>query len=307
MTKIKITVFLAIIGLSINLAGCRGPEEGAEKEVTARVPVTVTGILTGTLIDYFDLTASSAFLNKSVVLAPASGYVYEVKVVPGEEVMKNREVVTIKTKEASALRGDTTNPFSFSGLITMRTSIDGIVTAINHPKGDYIMEGEPLVSIAVPGSFVFIMEVPFEMTSSLPMNSNCDIILPDGTHIQGKIGSKLPIISGNSQTQKYVIHIPSGKDLPENLLARVRIPKKVIADATLLPKACILADEMMKNFWVMKLICDSVAVRIPVVTGLSQGDNMEILSPVFSKDDRFLSSGNYGLADTARIIIENRK
>ena len=307
MIKYKFTLSFVPVILIMFALSCKGPAEEAEKEVTARVPVTITGIQTGSLTDYTELTATSVFQNKSVILSPAAGYVQEVKVVPGEGVSKNTLLLLVKTKEASALHADTNNPFSFSGVLTIRSAIDGNITSINHAKGDYVMEGEPLVSIAVPGSFVFIMEVPFELTANLSVSSACEIILPDGNHLTGKITSKLPLVSGGSQTQKYIIQPQKGADFPENLMVKVRITKKVTTDAAMLPKSCVLADEVMKNFWVMKLINDSVAVKVPVITGLSQGDNLEIREPVFLKNDRFLSSGNYGLPDTARIIIENRK
>jgi len=63
----------------------------------------------------------------------------------------------------------------------------------------------------------------------------------------------------------------------------------------------------MEHFWVMKLISDSVAVKIPVTTGLSSGTDIEVTSPVFTSSDRFLSSGNYGLGDTVKVVITKKK
>jgi uncharacterized NAD(P)/FAD-binding protein YdhS len=70
-----------------------------------------------------------------------------------------------------------------------------------------------------------------------------------------------------------------------------------------LPKSSILADEAQTAFWVMKLINDTVAVKIPVKKGLEMGDKVEILSPAFTPSDRILVTGNYGLADTAKVKI----
>jgi hypothetical protein len=56
----------------------------------------------------------------------------------------------------------------------------------------------------------------------------------------------------------------------------------------------------------MKLVSDSVAVKIPVTTGLSNGNDIEILSPVFSPSDLFLSSGNYGLGDTVKVTVTKK-
>jgi uncharacterized NAD(P)/FAD-binding protein YdhS len=51
----------------------------------------------------------------------------------------------------------------------------------------------------------------------------------------------------------------------------------------------------------MKMINDSTAVKVPVKTGLETGEKVEIISPDFSPQDRILVSGNYGLADTAKV------
>jgi hypothetical protein len=95
----------------------------------------------------------------------------------------------------------------------------------------------------------------------------------------------------------------NGLNLPENLIARIRIPRNTIAKATILPKTCILSDELMHDFWVMKLINDSTAVKVVVKPGLSAGDSVQIIEPHFSEHDLFLSSGNYGVGDTVLVSI----
>jgi len=43
-------------------------------------------------------------------------------------------------------------------------------------------------------------------------------------------------------------------------------------------------------------ISDSVAVKIPVETGIQGSDSIEVVSPVFAPSDRILNSGNYVIA-----------
>jgi uncharacterized NAD(P)/FAD-binding protein YdhS len=93
------------------------------------------------------------------------------------------------------------------------------------------------------------------------------------------------------------------KNLPANLIAKVKVVKTAKANAVSLPKQSVLSDETQSDFWVMKLIDDSTAVKVPVKKGIEANDRVEILSPEFSNTDKFLLTGNYGLADTARIKI----
>jgi hypothetical protein len=53
----------------------------------------------------------------------------------------------------------------------------------------------------------------------------------------------------------------------------------------------------------MRLIDDSTAAKVAVTKGLEINDRIEIISPKFLTTDKFLLTGNYGLADTARIKI----
>jgi len=51
------------------------------------------------------------------------------------------------------------------------------------------------------------------------------------------------------------------------------------------------------------LINPTTAIKVPVKTGLEVGDRIQIISPNFSKDDRIVVTGNYGLTDTAKVKI----
>ncbi len=108
-----------------------------------------------------------------------------------------------------------------------------------------------------------------------------------------------------SQTQAVAIRVRSPQPIPQNLVARVKIIKTSKAAGASLLKAAVLSDETQSEFWVMKLLNDSTAVKISVKKGIETGDKIEILSPAFNAADKFILTGNYGLADTAKIKIES--
>ncbi|MGA2823010.1 MAG: efflux RND transporter periplasmic adaptor subunit [Bacteroidales bacterium] len=303
----KIRLFtIFVFGSFLFLAGCGSRQENGEKEIQAKVPVTVEKIHTADVADYLELNGTSAFLVKSMIKSPTAGYIEEITVTQGDKVMKNQVLFKLRTKESTALKNDSLNPYSFSGLITLKANMDGIILSVDHPRGDYIQEGDQLAMIAVPSSFVYILDVPYESVSFIRLSSSCEISLPDGHTLNGRIFSQLPSMTSGSQTQRYIIHPVETQNMPENLIAKIRILKRIIPKAVLLNKSCILADEVMQHFWVMKLVNDSVAVKIPVTTGLSNGNDIEISSPVFSPSDLFLSSGNYGLGDTVKVTVTKK-
>ena len=113
----------------------------------------------------------------------------------------------------------------------------------------------------------------------------------------------MPSVDTLSQTQGMVIRVNSTNLIPENLVAKARIIKSARSAAASLPKAAILTNETQTEFWVMKLINPTTAVKTPVTKGIESGDRVEILSPRFSATDKIVVSGNYGLADTAKVKI----
>jgi multidrug efflux pump subunit AcrA (membrane-fusion protein) len=302
--KCKINLVITFLGLTqLIFPGCENREEPAEKEVFARIPATVTTIQRKTLTEYFELTAVSSFQGKSDIQSPTASYIEEIDITPGDYVHKDQLILLLKTKEAAALKNDSLNPLGFSGNIRIKSATEGIVTNIHHAKGDFVMEGEPLVTIAVPASFVFLTEVPFEFANKLLMNHSCEIFLSDGQKILGTIKSRLSSISGSSQTLKFIIKPRTDQNLPENLVAKIRVVSRMVPDAVVLPKSCILSDEVMKEFWVMKLVNDSTAIKTPVKTGITEGDLVEITDPLFSTADRIMLTGNYGLGDTVKVVV----
>jgi multidrug efflux pump subunit AcrA (membrane-fusion protein) len=298
-------IWLGIMVLSL-AAGCHRANDTIRKEPLPKVPVTVAGIKQAILTDYIELTAISAFMDKAVIKAVSNGYIEKVFINPGESVRKGQIIFTLKTKEARALENDSLNPLSFSGLIRIKAAIDGVVFSVDHPTGDYVQDGDQLCVISEPRSLVFILEAPYEDCRYVITGLSCQILLSDGQMIEGHISSRLPAMTGDSQTQRFIIHPITTINLPENLIAKVRIIRKTIPDATLLPKSCVLTDEVMKHFWVMRLVGDSLAVKVTVKTGLTEGDDIEIIDPVFNISDLFLASGNYGLGDTAYVVVTGK-
>ncbi|MBK0378519.1 efflux RND transporter periplasmic adaptor subunit [Mucilaginibacter segetis] len=297
----------AMLAVSACHGGGSSPadEESAAPAIT---PVTITHIETGPLSDTITLNATSTFLQKNYVKANAIGYIEHVGIKPGQFVSKGQLLFTIKTKEARSI-GNTINvldtTFKFSGINRIRASSNGYVAQLNHQVGDYVQDGEQLAVISDHNSFAFLLQVPYELHQLMAHNQTLQLTLPDGTGLTGHVASVMPSVDTLSQTQGLVIMVNSKEPLPENLIAKARIIKSAKTNAMMLPKSAVLANETLSEFWVMKLINDSTAVKTIVTKGIETGDRVEITSPAFQPSDRIVETGNYGLADTARIKINH--
>jgi len=308
MSRIHFTLlFIAVIFLS-----CKNSSQTASNsEVEGRVPVKITSVKTGLLQETVSLNAVSVFRMKSYVKANITGYLSEVNIAPGEKVIKGKSMFVIRSKEAQNLgnainRLDST--FQFKGLVSIFSPNTGYVIQQNYQVGDYVQEGEQLAALADANSLVFLLELPYELRPFLPLNKSVELILPDGSTIKGTLSLSLPTVDPVSQTQQYIIHINTQLTIPENLIARVNFVKQSEPNAATVPKDAILTNEIQSEYWIMKMINDSTAVKVLVKKGIETDDRVELVMPEFTPDDRILVTGNYGLSDTARVkIVKNDK
>jgi len=288
------------------LISCTNNSKPAEEEsVKVTTPVTVTSVSTGTISKVINLTATSSYLKKNTVKSTATGYITKISCSIGEYMKAGSPLYSVKTKEAEALSNfSKTNPeFDFNGELTIKAPTSGIISEVNKQANDYVADGDQLCVIAEQSSLVFLLNVPFEQNKHAAIGTNCEIVLPDSTRIPGTITSKLSAIDVTSQTQSFVVKPRTNAQLPENLTAFVQLNESTKANTQIVEKGCVLSDETMENYWVMKLINDSTAIKVAVKPGIVTDSRIEILLPLFANSDRLVNSGHYGLPDTARVNI----
>ena len=308
MRKYFLYFFFWFVNMVIIACHHKTTEKG-EEEVTpeqVQTPVTVTSISNEPLAEYAELNATSIFQQDNIVKSNINGYIQSVNTKKSQYVTTGQTLFVLKTKEARSL-GNTINKldssFHFSGVVRIAASQSGYITELPHQVGDYVQDGEQLAVISNSKSFGFILNLPYELRRYVPLNKTVEVVLPDSTHLKGIAALFMPAIDSASQTQQVLIRVTSSINIPENLIAKVRILKSQKTNVTSLPKPAVLSDESQSNFWVMKMIDSVRAVKVPVIKGIETGDRVEIIRPQFSPNDKILLTGNYGLPDTARVKI----
>jgi multidrug efflux pump subunit AcrA (membrane-fusion protein) len=302
-----VTTFIVIVSLG---AACKSKTTVEvttdEKTETGATPVTITQPIVGAMMETVELNATSAFLLKTFVKSSANGYLQMVNAEMGRYVSQGQEMFIVKTKEAQSLGNTITRldtSLHFDGTIHIKSPGTGYITQLNYRSGDYVQDGEQLATITDTRSFVFLLALPYELRSYVSANRQLQLRLPDSTILSGYVSMAMPTVDSVSQTQRYVIRVSSARQIPENLIAKVILVKRARGNAISVLKPAVLSDETQTSFWIMKMINDSTAVKVPVVKGMESGDKVEILSPLLRTADRILLSGNYGLSDTARVSI----
>jgi multidrug efflux pump subunit AcrA (membrane-fusion protein) len=290
-------------------AACRNSVEvKTEDRSGGLTPVTITHPLIGKLSDSVTLNAVSKFMLKTSVKCDINGYMVKVNVRPGQKVSPGQELFVVRTRESSHLgntisRIDTS--LNFSGVVSVKTPVEGFITDLSCQAGDYVQESEVLATVSDLNSLVFLMELPYELKKYLPGNKTVKLTLPGGETLNGSVQSSLPTVDPVSQTQSYVVYIKGISSIPENLIASVNFRKDSNSEVIILPREAVLTNEIQSEFWIMKMAGPSTAVKVRVTLGLITADKAEIISPVLKEDDQVLLAGNYGLPDTSMVKILN--
>jgi multidrug efflux pump subunit AcrA (membrane-fusion protein) len=294
-----------LTGIFLAAVSCNSGTTTTEEVLDVKTPVTIVPVAFESVTSSFDLPAVSTFMNKSIIRATTTGTIENVSISQGDFISAGRQLFTIRTREAMALGNMAGNDSSlaFKGLINITSHNDGVISSLSYRKGDFVQEGDELAVVSDQSSLVFILEVPFELENYIENNRNCLIDLPGNVQVKGTIAGKLPEMDQQSQTVRYVVKTLTTQHLPGGLIASVKMVRSKNDRALILPKQAVLGDETQTEFWVMKLINDSTAIKVVVSKGFENNEKVEITQPGFLVSDRVIMTGNYGLSDTASISI----
>lgn len=306
MKKKNSKILLALISCAIVMLACQNTAPIDQADNSSCTPVTITSISHGAISETVELNATATFLLKTNVKVNANGYLQKSTIRLGDFVTKGEILFELKTKEATSL-DNTINAidtsFHFKGTIGIRAPSSGYITNIDHQAGDYVQDGDQVATISDKSSFAFILNLPYELTSYISINSLLQLKLPDNSVMSAKVERAMPTMDPIAQTQNYVLKTDNQNMIPENLIAKVLLVKKSKTNVISMPKAAVLANETQSKYWIMKLINDSVAIQVPVTIGLQGGGKIEILSPEFNPADKIVLSGNYGLEDSSKVKV----
>ncbi len=290
-------------------AACSKPLQEEESTIKAKVSVTVVELNKGIVKDELTLSSNTVYLKRNVVTSPIPAFITEVFIKLGESVVEGQVLYQLETKEGRALGPQAVIPDSSStlfGKIVVTAPASGIISTLDKQEiGDYVLEGGQLCTIAKSNELVFAVNVPFEFSDFTKSGMKCYLVLPDNSIHPATFIAALSSMNSLAQTQTILAKSNDRVFLPENLIVKVIVNKNTKTLQQVLPKECVLSDEMLENFWVMELVNDSTAVRVDVTLGNRNSESVEIISPTFKVNSKFLISGNYGLPDTAFVKVNH--
>ncbi len=297
------SLLILLITFLTLLFSCKSkPTENSAEIVVPKAAVTITSPKNGKIEDKITLNGKTVYLKSNSVVAPISGYLTAVNIKLGDNIQQNSVLFEIETRENRALQ----QAGSESGLgrIKVKATASGM---INEPVtlgiGAYVTEGTPLCNLVDVNDLLVAVNVPYEFHGLAKIGTNCQLFLPDHSQIEGAVFQIRPIIDEASQTQQILIKPKSNRQLPENLNLTATFQKSGSGETLLLPKKAILTNETQTEFWVMKVVQDSIAVIVPIEMGIRNDSLVEIISADLKLSDKIILEGAYGLEDSSLVNI----
>ncbi len=291
---------LLTIALFFVCIGCRN--KTAETDDTKKtVPeVHFVNPRIETMHEYITLNGTSLFLQKEVVRSTVTGYITEVYSTIGEHIKQGEKLFAVKTSEAYAMNAKSDTGL-FSRSIAIKSSKSGVLSVLSCQPGSYVQQGDVLAELTEPENLVVQISVPYEFNDLIRTGKECSIVLPGGKQLTGYVFRIMPLVDKLSQTQNVYVKLKSFTELPENLNVTVQILKSSKEKAMTVPKNAVLSNETQDKFRVMKIVNDTLAVEIPVVKGLENDGEIEIISPQLLLTDKIITQGGYGLPDSSAV------
>jgi len=298
-------IILSLMLMSLFQISCGSKSSDDASNVSSGTPVTITHPILMNMDNYLNLNGNTVFLSKEIIRSTFDGFIVKVFKNIGDAVKPGDKLFLIRTKESSA--SDTLSiklgDQLFQGAIYVSANSNGILSELNYHEGDYVTTGEQIAVVSNPSSLRVKLNVPYEDILKVKIGNSCEVNLPDGVNVPGIIEKNVPAVDPVTQTQIYYIRLLNYRVVPESLNVIVKIPFEHFNNTTVIPKSALNTDVTESDFWIMKLINDTTAVRIDVKKGIENDSVAQIISPKLDTTDKVVLTGAYGLPDTAEVEI----
>tara|TARA_R110002050_G_scaffold300280_1_gene468521 strand:- start:27916 stop:28824 length:909 start_codon:yes stop_codon:yes gene_type:complete len=298
------TFHIVMIIVLVFIQSCKNKNTSTESLAAPLPIVTVIHPVKGTLHETEQINGQVVYLNKTIMTAPISGYVSHVNAKLGDVVKKGSRLFSIQTKESRALENSNIETSNQFGIIPIYASASGYINTLDvTDSGVFISEGSPLTTIVKSSDLAIQVNAPFQFSKLLNGSNNIIIELPNQEMKSASFYKTMPIVDPISQTQQILFKLNTYELLPENLNVLIKIPVKTKSDVMIIPKDAVLTNETQDEFWIMTITNDSLAVIVPIVKGLENDHEVEIVKPILKLTDKIIEKGGYGLPDSTKVKI----
>ncbi len=285
-------------------------KEHSTTKVVLKTPISVkaSNVNEQDLKEYLTFNGVTQYQKKENIRANVTGYISWMPFKIGDPIKLGQAFAHVRTKEQDALKEAIKIDSSlakFSNPLLINSNSSGILTVLNIQKNDYVAEGDVLATISQPNSLIIQVNVPYEYEDYIKIGTVCDVIFQNGESISSKITGSLPEIDPIAQSQTFFIALPYA-NLPENLNVIVKTMYREAKKSLCIPKEALQTNELMTDFWVMKIFNDTLAIKSSVVPLLRNDSLIQIKSEDVKLNDWVITEGSYEMQDSTLVAIQKQ-
>ena len=296
---------IVILILIVNFSACKKNIKPVS-EKKAPISVNVATVQQNDIKEYLTFNGVTQYQKKENIRSNVTGYISWMKYKIGDNIGNGQAFASVRTKEQDALKEAVKIDSSLSKFvkaITIQSNATGVFTVLNITANDYVAEGDVLATVVQPKSLVVKVNVPYEYEDYVSIGTNCEISLQNEEIITGKITSKLPTIDPLAQSQVFLISLPDA-NLPENLNVQIKTIYKEDANAMTIPKTALQTNELLSDFWVLKIVNDSIAIKQKVRPLLRNDSIVQVKSESLKINDLVITEGGYQMQDSTIVSFK---
>ena len=303
MIKSKYNNLLWVLAIMVTATACNH-KNNSETHYKLPLPTVTIGhpVIKNKAV-YESFRAVSHYLQNVNFRARTQGVVTKVFTTPGDEIKAGQPLFIIKPVELSALEKSSLSHDMGNSSDTIFSKQNILTNLVMVQQGDYVQPGSLLASAFKKNSLVAMTYIPFSKVTSIQKNNPCTVIIPGKKPVKTFFKRQLFTADTATQTQPFIVPLPSNLHLSEGMNLQVNFKEKEITNGIFVPRDAVLSNEEESSFWIMKMANNSTAVKVPVTIGWQGEKSIQILSDDIKPSDRIVTQGAYGLPDTVTVKI----
>lgn len=311
--QVKTSEWVILLGMFFTVTiltgeGCASGPQTTENGKEAKSDVEVSSPIIRPARRQVSFQGVTRYMQVNDIRSQITGIIIQVNCAVAGNISVNQALITVQPQEAAALQKSKFGDQILTGLSdTVFSHLNGQIKKLNVAAGDFVQAGDVLVSCIRTNSMKILVYIPVEQIPLIEKIKDCSVILPDGTSVNGLVSGKLPVAEAQDQTQAYIITPKKPLTLSENINLNVQFTAKQIQEAVFVPEGAVLGNEEQTSFWVMKLMNDSTCTKVPVEKGLKMDSLVQLIGSGLTINDLVISEGAYGLPDSARVQVTNKR
>ena len=277
----------------LDLAQAKANLELNQSIVKSRKQLFVEGAIPGRDLD----TAQAALVQAQVAYDTAAKHLQSVQNVSRAAALQAAQG-QLTSAEGKLQGADAQVSYS-----EIRSPINGVVTDRPLFTGETAAAGAPLITVMDTSTLIAKAHLAQSVTQQMKVGDSAAIRVPGlDAPVPAKVSLISPALDPGSTTVEIWLRIDN-----KNGTLKVGTPVKVViagrsaAEAWKIPVSAVLTAQDGSKF-VMLVGADGVAHRKPVTLGITDGDDVQVLSGL-SGSDQVITGGAYGLDEGTKVKV----